>query len=113
MLMIRFILFIMGIAVGFAAAIATLPLPGKTFFNRMSKLPPKARDLIDNGIDLGIAFFRLASTSFKEFAHRTNIILEETKIKVQKVKERYQESLGENPDFEVNLNDDERIEVEV
>lgn len=115
-LMIRFFLFIIGIVLGFAAAIATLPLPGKTFFNRMSKLPPKARDLIDNGIDLGISFFRLAATSFREFSHRANIALEETKSKVQEIKERYQESKEETANFNIDdlqSSDEYRTEVEV
>lgn len=114
--MIRFFLFILGIAVGFAAAIATLPLPGKTFFNRMSKLPPKARDLIDNGIDLGISFFRLATTSFREFSHRATAALEETRIKVQEIKERYQESKEETANFnmdDLQSADEYKTEVEV
>ena len=114
--MIRFFLFIIGIAVGFAAAIATLPLPGKTFFNRMSKLPPKTRNLIDNGIDLGVSFFRLATTSFREFSHRATIALEETKSKVQEIKQRYQESQEEQANFnlgDLQSADENRTEVKV
>jgi len=114
--MIRFFLFIIGIAVGFAAAIATLPLPGKTFFNRMSKLPPKARNLIDHGIDLGISFFKLATTSFREFSHRANIALETTKTKIQEIKERYQESQDEMANFnmsDLQSADENRTGVEV
>ena len=115
MFMIRFILFIFGIGLGFIAAIAMLPLPGKTFFNRMSKLPPKARDLIDNGINLGISFFRLAATSFREFAHETNRVLENTKEKIQDLKEKYQDSLEANASNTDNFQsaDEDRTEVKV
>lgn len=91
--MFRFISFIFGIAAGFALALAVLPLPGKTFFNKMSKLPPTAKDLIDNSINLGISAFRLASTAGKEFNHRFSDVLDKTKIKIDELNIKYSEEL--------------------
>lgn len=69
-----------------AAAIAALPLPGKTFFNRMSKLPRAARTLIDNGIDLAIAVIQFISTIAREFGNKTSQVADLTKGKFNQIK---------------------------
>lgn len=89
--MLRLIFFLIGIACGFAAAIIALPLPGKTFFNRMSKLPPGAQNLIDNSIDLGISFFRLVSTGAREFSAKANKVAISTSEKIKAAQARYHE----------------------
>ncbi|MBT6844009.1 MAG: hypothetical protein HOA17_09515 [Candidatus Melainabacteria bacterium] len=91
--MFRFISFILGIAAGFALALAVLPIPGKTFFNRMSKLPPSAKDLIDNSISLGISFFRVAFTAGKEFNHRFSAVMDKTKVKIDELNVKYSDEL--------------------
>lgn len=83
---IRLILFLFGICLGMAAAIAALPLPGKTFFNRMSKLPRGVRSLIDNGIDLAISITQLASSIARELGMRTSRVAELTKDKFGQIK---------------------------
>lgn len=77
--MLRLVLFIFGIVTGFVAALIAIPLPGKTFFNRMSKLPVGARDLVDNSIDLSLAILRVVSNSVKEIAHDIRKKLESMK----------------------------------
>ena len=84
--MIRFILFLFGICLGMAAAIAALPLPGKTFFNRMSKLPKGARSLIDNGIDLAISVIQLISSCARELGNKTSQMADLTKAKFAQIK---------------------------
>ena len=69
-----------------AAAIAALPLPGKTFFNRMSKLPKGVRSLIDNGIDLAITITRLVSSLAREFGMKTSQVADLTKEKFAQIK---------------------------
>jgi hypothetical protein len=86
MIVIRFILFLFGICLGMAAAIAALPLPGKTFFNRMSKLPRGVRSLIDNGIDLSIAVTQLLSSFAKEVGIKTSQVADLTKEKFGQIK---------------------------
>lgn len=83
---IRFILFLFGICLGMAAAIAALPLPGKTFFNRMSKLPKGVRSLIDNGIDLAIAVTKLLSSFAREIGMKTSQVADLTKEKFGQIK---------------------------
>lgn len=83
---IRFILFLFGICLGMAAAIAALPLPGKTFFNRMSKLPRGVRSLIDNGIDLAISIIQLMSSFAREVGMKTNQVADLTKEKFGQIK---------------------------
>lgn len=92
--MFRFFSFIFGIAAGFALALAVLPIPGKTFFNRMSKLPPSAKDLIDNSIGLGISFFRVAFAAGKEFNHRFGDVMDKTRGKIDQLNDKYSEELN-------------------
>ena len=66
----KILLFILALVSGFMLALVVLPLPGKTFFNRMSKLPPSAKDLIDNSIGLGVAASRLVFSLSKELKHK-------------------------------------------
>lgn len=56
----------------------------------MSKLPPKARDLIDNTIDVGISFFCFASSLVKEVSHRANKALNKSKNKLEEMKKNYE-----------------------
>lgn len=86
MIVIRFVFFLFGICLGMAAAIAALPLPGKTFFNRMSKLPRGARSLIDNGIDLSISITQLVATCARELGTKSTEIAELTKEKFAQIK---------------------------
>ena len=85
-IVIRLILFLFGICLGMAAAIAALPLPGKTFFNRMSKLPKGVRSLIDNGIDLSISITQLISSVAREVAMKTGQVANLTKEKFGQIK---------------------------
>jgi hypothetical protein len=92
--MFRFFSFIFGIAAGFTLALVVLPIPGKTFFNRMSKLPPSAKDLIDHSMSLGISFFKLAFAVGKEFNHRFSDIMTDTKTKIDELNDKYSEELS-------------------
>jgi hypothetical protein len=110
-------MFVGGIVLGFAAAVAMLPLPGKTFFNRMSKLPPKARDLIDNTIDVGISFFCFTSSLVKEVSYKANKALNKGKIKLEEIKQNYEiqkslTGLDESIDLQ-NADEDKEKEVKV
>lgn len=92
--MFRFFSFIFGIAAGFTLALVVLPIPGKTFFNRMSKLPTTAQDLIDNSINLGISFFRVVFAAGKEINHHFNNIMDKTKVKIDELNAKYLEELS-------------------
>ncbi|MDD9899072.1 MAG: hypothetical protein OXU45_08765 [Candidatus Melainabacteria bacterium] len=92
--MFRFFSFLFGIAAGFTLALVVLPIPGKTFFNRMSKLPPSAKDLIDHSISVGISFFRLAFVAGKEFNHRFSDIMRDTKAKIDELNDKYSDELN-------------------
>jgi hypothetical protein len=87
--MFRFLSFVFGIAAGFTLALVLLPIPGKTFFNRMSRLPSSAKDLVDHSISLGISFFRLVFVVGKEFNHRFSDIIKGTKAKIDELNDVY------------------------
>ena len=104
-LVIRFILFIFGISLGMAAAIAALPLPGKTFFNRMSRLPKGVRSLIDNSIDLAISVTQLISIITREIAVKANQTAGMTKEKFTRIKHDIQEQIYQAKDRQKTLDD--------
>lgn len=85
----RFLFFVFGLAAGFAAAIMFLPLPGKTFFNRMSRLPNGIKLLIDNSIDLSLACLRLGLTVYKETNIKINQSIDHTKTSISNFREKY------------------------
>jgi hypothetical protein len=88
--MLRFLFFLGGIVAGFMAAIFLLPLPGKTFFNRMSRLPNGVKNLIDNGLDLGNAFLKIGLTIYKELRFGVSLGINKSKKSVNKLRERFQ-----------------------
>jgi hypothetical protein len=57
---LKFILFLISIVLGFLTALLILPFPGKTFFNKMYKLPNKVKIFIDDVIALFNSLLRIA-----------------------------------------------------
>ncbi len=56
---------------GLIAALIVLPVPGKTFFNKLSRLPNNIKDLIDDSLDILDSLSRLLQTVGGELGHRT------------------------------------------
>ncbi len=108
-IVIRFIFFILGTCLGLAAAIAALPLPGKTFFNRMSKLPKGARSLIDNAIDLAISITQLISSLARDLAIKTNEVAQASKEKFKDIKDKIE---IEKKGFQSNKESDKKVDIE-
>lgn len=69
-IMFRFFSFVFGICAGFIAAVFVLPIPSKTFFNKMSKLPKEAKDLVDDTLDLNEACTNLAFSVAEALSYR-------------------------------------------
>jgi hypothetical protein len=86
----RFLFFLGGIVAGFMAAIFLLPLPGKTFFNRMSRLPNGVKNLIDDGLELGNAFLKIGLTIYKELNFGINLGINKSQKNVNKFWESLQ-----------------------
>ncbi len=86
--MIRFFLFILGIISGLVAAIFVLPIPGKTFFNKMSRLPTGVKSLIDDSMDLGISFWKLIIGLSDDLGIRLRESLEGAKNKTDQMREQ-------------------------
>jgi hypothetical protein len=84
----KFLLFIAALVSGFMVALVVLPLPGKTFFNRMSQLPPSAKDLIDHSIGLGVAIGRLVFNLSRELNLQLRESISLTRSKVGLIKEK-------------------------
>lgn len=91
--MFRFVAFIFGVLGGFFLALLTLPLPGTTIFNKMSKLNPRLKNLIDDSIDLFVALFRVSSTGAKESLARLKVISKEAGIRFKQFKDKYRAEL--------------------
>jgi hypothetical protein len=75
--MLRFLSFIAGAVLGFAMAIAYLPIPGKTFYNKMSRLPEGIQNIIDDSIDIGTSFGKIFMSFTEELRFR---FVESTKV---------------------------------
>ena len=91
---------------GFIAALVILPLPGKTFFNRMSNLPPSAKALIDNSIELGVAVGRLAFNVSRDLNQKIREGIKFTKAKFTLIREKIQfarKNLASKPRERVKL----------
>lgn len=84
----KFLLFVFALVSGFMVALAVLPLPGKTFFNRMSQLPPSAKALIDNSIELGVSIGRLVFNLSRELDQRFREGFSFTRSKITVIKEK-------------------------
>ena len=108
--MLRLILFIFGICLGIASAIAALPLPGKTFFNRMSKLPRGIKSLIDNAIDLAISLIQLFSTLARDCSVKTGQLAVQTKEKFGQIKRdaEMQRLENESSDYKEKIEEQEK-----
>ena len=59
-------IFIGGAVMGFAAAVMILPIPGKTFFNKLSQLPLNAQSLVDDSLNLSQSFLKLCKSALEE-----------------------------------------------
>ncbi len=93
--MFRFIAFIFGIVAGFAAALVVLPFPGKTFFNRMSKLPSGTKKLIDNSISLFSTLVQFSSSSSSEFGARASEVIKRTSARIRDINNKYASSANQ------------------
>lgn len=93
--MFRFIAFVFGIVAGFATALIVLPFPGKTFFNRMSKLPGGTKKLIDNSISLFSSLVQFGTVGSKEFSSRASEVINKTSAKIREINSKYAEAKEE------------------
>lgn len=103
----KFLFFIFGIISGFMLALVVVPLPGKTFFNRMSKLPASAKDLIDNSIGLSVSLGRLVFTLSKELNHKLTEGYKTAKSKLNQIQDKLKQEREEakNPRKKINPED--------
>ncbi len=81
---VRFILFVISAALGFLVAILILPFPGKTFFNKMYKLPNRAKVFVDDSIALISSFLRVCFSVLSWLARALAIISRSMKQKKTK-----------------------------
>ena len=84
--MFRLMIFILGAIFGVVAAIFILPLPGKTFFNKMSRLPKGTKNLIDDSIDLAISFWKLCLGVVSEITQKADAAIKAAKEKAELVR---------------------------
>lgn len=85
--MLRLIFFLFGSLLGFIAAIFVLPIPGKTFFNRVARLPKGAQDLIDDSIDLSVSFVRLATVFLEDVNLKLSEFTKTARNKANEIRE--------------------------
>ncbi len=112
--MIRFLLFILGTIAGLVTAIFVLPIPGKTFFNKMSRLPTGVKTLIDDGIELGVAFWRLLIGVSDDIGFRLRQSLESAKAKTEEVSRRLEANKRQDIRLrQVLANDEDDISEDV
>ncbi len=112
--MIRFFLFIIGIISGIVTAIFVLPIPGKTFFNKMSRLPTGVKSLIDDSIDLGVSFWKLVIGLTDDLGIRLRESLESVKNKTEQMREQLEANRKrEHNAHEILSNDNDEISDEV
>ncbi len=104
--MVRFFLFLLGTVAGFIAAIFVLPIPGKTFFNKMSRLPNGVKTLIDDGIELGVSFWKLLIGISEDLGLRLRESLESAKVKTEKVHEQLEANRKREHHIQDILNSD-------
>jgi|GEM_PF-2733471 len=112
--MIRFFLFILGIVSGLVTAIFVLPIPGKTFFNKMSRLPTGVKTLIDDSIDLGISFWKLIIGLSDDMGIRLRESLESAKTKTEQMREQLEANRKrEQHTKDILRNDDDELSDDV
>ncbi len=112
--MIRFFLFVLGTIAGLVAAIFVLPIPGKTFFNKMSRLPTGVKSLIDDSMDLGISFWKLIIGFSDDIGIRLRESLESAKNKTDHMREQLEANRKREQQAKVILsNDEEEISDDV
>lgn len=93
--MFRFLIFIGGITLGFMTAIFVLPMPGRTFFNKMSKLPKNLKDIIDHGLGIAISLVKLGSGVYEDVNLRLKEAVEEAQSKIDELKSENQAEMHE------------------
>jgi gas vesicle protein len=87
----RFLFFILGIVGGFAAALLVLPLPGRTFFNKMSRLPNSIKNLIDDSFSLGISLIKIGFGLYEDFQSKFEEALSAAKDTMKETQEKTDE----------------------
>ncbi len=112
--MIRFFLFVIGTIAGLVAAIFVLPIPGKTFFNKMSRLPTGVKSLIDDSMDLGISFWKLIIGFSDDVGIRLRESLASAKNKTDSMREQLEANRRrEEQAKKILSNDDDEISDDV
>lgn len=92
----RLLFFVSGIVGGFIVGLMFLPLPGKTIFNKMSRLPIGLKNLIDDSVELFGAFFNLSLAIGKDIFNQVLLIQERIEKRINKIKQKENEDLDEN-----------------
>jgi len=88
--------FLIGIIFGFVAAVMILPLPGKTFFNKLSKLPKGSRAFVDDAIELGLSFVNLCQGVAEDMREKILAAAEVARNKADEVREELEENTDES-----------------
>lgn len=86
------------------AALAVLPVPGKTFFNKLSKLPKNVRALIDDSLELCESVSKVFFILTEELGRSIFKAAKTAKLKSEMLKEQLatQEIIQEELEREAN-----------
>lgn len=109
--MFRLLTFMIGAIAGVAAAIFILPIPGKTFFNKMARLPKGSKDLIDDTIDLSISFFKLCLGFASNLTDKVGEALTVAKDRADAVREEFEAKKELESNQELDVCDKENAKV--
>jgi len=80
--MFRLITFLFAAVMGLIGFLMFAPIPGKTFFNRLSRLPKNVRDLIDDVLEIFSLLSKLFHIAGDEFGERAIRALKVAKLKI-------------------------------
>lgn len=95
----RLVFFVFGTVSGFVIALLVLPIPGKTLFNKMSKLPNNVKKLIDDTIDFSSAFFNLINAIGRTFYQEYLQLAKKIQTRIDAVNEKYSTEFDEDDNF--------------
>lgn len=86
--MVRFLLFCLGTLAGFVVALFLLPVPGKTFFGKLSKLPSNVKCLIDDVIKLAVSVTKLGAGVYNDASNKASKLVGFAKHELEKLEEQ-------------------------
>ena len=85
--MFRLITILFGALLGLVGFIMFAPIPGKTFFNKLSRLPKNVRNLIDDVLEIFGLATKLCHIMGDEFGERAIRALKVAKLKIDEHKQ--------------------------